>query len=505
MSKIKNIFVLALENRAFDHMLGWSGITGTDAVTGQPTQLNGINPQSPPANWYEGTSYAANQSAPNAMSVDPGHEIENVNTQINFPAKDMSGFVLDFASDTTTSWSSEADAPAAALYSIMAGYTTSQLPILNQLANNFCVCDHYHSSVPGATWPNRFFFHAATAGGIFTSPSSWQMSKWIYLSGIEFEHGSIYDALTKKLGSSSDWKIYMDESGPIVGTVAQVRSLSGIQAYNQHDLDDLAGDLADDYNYAFTFIEPAYGQTTSTFAGGSSQHPMDVATSGEALIKRVYETIRNSPVWEQSMLIVTYDEHGGFYDHVPPPSAVPPGDTNVPFSSNDPNSKTGSFAFNVLGVRVPAVIISPWIGKNLIDHTVYDHSSIPATVEANFGLSPLTNRDANANNFMHLIGNTLRTDCPTTLTNVASPNQFPPTPPGRTTTTISAEDPLTTGHHFGLLYILAKSDVEMSEPETHDTIRTRALAIKTVGELEAYAEEIHNRLLAYRKKNAKKK
>lgn len=504
MSTIQNIFVLVLENRSFDHMLGLSGITGTDAVTGAPTSINGIDPGNLPTNSFNGQSYPVIMGAPNAMSIDPGHEIENVVNQVGLRNSSgvypMNGFVQDFGSSLTTAWSDEADAPTAALPSIMACYTPAQLPVLNQLANEFCVCDNYRSSIPGATWPNRFFVHAATAGGIFTSPNSSQMMSWIYTDGIQFENGTIFDALSAKFGSDADWKIYMDESGPILGTVAQVRSLEGISWYNQHDLDDFADDLANGYNYAYTFIEPGYGNASSDFTDGSSQHPMDVVTSGEALIKQVYETIRNSPVWNQSMLIITYDEHGGFYDHVSPVPITPPGDKSVPFSTNDPYPNQGlTFNFATSGLRVPAVIISPWIQKNIIDHTMYDHSSIPATLEQNFGLAALTARDANANNFMHLVGSTQRTDCPTTLSNPADPSVFPPTPPGVTAAVTSSLDPIKTGHHIGLLHLLAKAEKEMSAPELHEGIRRKAESMKTVGELIAYAKEIREKELALRK------
>jgi phospholipase C len=107
--------------------------------------------------------------------------------------------------------------------------------------------------------------------------------------------------------------------------------------------------------------------------------------------RQVCEAIRNSPVWDTSLLIITYDEHGGFYDSVAPPAALPPNDGS-PSTYNQ-----WGFAFAQLGVRVPAVVVSPWIAPHTVDHTVYDHSSVPATIERLFGLPPLTARDAAAN------------------------------------------------------------------------------------------------------------
>src|SRR5581483_1311198 len=121
--------------------------------------------------------------------------------------------------------------------------------------------------------------------------------------------------------------------------------------------------------------------------------------------------IRNSPHWEDSVLIVTYDEHGGFYDHVAPPKAVAPGD-----KPTDPENSRFTFDFTQLGVRVPALVISPLIARGTIDHTVYDHTSALATVEEIFGLLPLTERDKHAHTLNHLFSlTTPRTDAPSTL------------------------------------------------------------------------------------------
>ncbi len=151
--------------------------------------------------------------------------------------------------------------------------------------------------------------------------------------------------------------------------------------------------------------------TPGDYTCGNSQHPLDDVTRGEKLIKRVYETIRNSPHWNDSVLLVTYDEHGGFYDHVPPPAIVSPGD---PITDDDSNHH--NFDFTQLGVRVPAVVVSPLIPRGTIDHTLYDHSSLLATLESMFTINPLSNRDGQANTFNHLLSvTTPRTDAPTRL------------------------------------------------------------------------------------------
>ena len=120
--------------------------------------------------------------------------------------------------------------------------------------------------------------------------------------------------------------------------------------------------------------------------------------AGRDSSKKVYETIRNSPHWNESLLLVTYDEHGGFYDHVAPPTTTSPGDRIMDNDNNHHN-----FDFTQLGIRVPAIAISPLIPRGMIDHAVYDHSSLLATVESVFGINPLTNRDKQANSLNHLL------------------------------------------------------------------------------------------------------
>src|SRR5262249_42533801 len=160
-----------------------------------------------------------------------------------------------------------------------------------------------------------------------------------------------------------------------------VASIHNISYLDVDSLEDLVSDLQGDYPYQYTFIEPNYGDLTSgTYEGGSSQHPMDSVANGEQLIQTIYEAIRSSKVWDSSLLIIIYDEHGGFYDSFAPGAAVPP-DDGSPGTYNQ-----YGFNFAQLGVRVPAVVVSPWIAQGTVDHTTYDHSSVPATIESLFGL-----------------------------------------------------------------------------------------------------------------------
>lgn len=403
--QIKHIFVLMLENRSFDHMLGFARLSGRDATTGAPTDADDLRggPHSntdpvDPANPILATTPAA-FAIPTA-DKDPPHEFLNALEQLagsgaqfpdpvtnSYPPINNSGFVAAYRN-------SGAPTPAKA----MNCFAPEQLPILTALAREFAVCDRWYSSLPGPTWPNRFFAHAASSGGLDDSPSGFDVATSTLIDGYRFWNGNIFDRLE---AACLNWEVLEGDEFPVTF------ALSGMNLYalDGHftDFEDFRDEIADpNYAPAYAFIEPNYGNilptTREDFTCGNSQHPLDDVTRGERLIKDVYEALRSSPHWESSLLIVTYDEHGGFYDHAPPPTAVAPGD---PIS--DPDNDHHHFDFRQLGVRVPAVVVSPYIRRATIDHTPYDHSSIPATVERVFGLASLTARDAAARDVLHLL------------------------------------------------------------------------------------------------------
>ena len=415
--KIAHIFVLMLENRSFDHMLGFSELDGTDAVTGAPTVANDLRAGF--ANPVPGGSTTAAARTPAAYAIStamkgPGHEFDNVVTQlagegVTFPAPGggypqpltNQGFVADYVAV-------QSPRPRR----IMRCYAPEQLPVLNQLAREFAVCDAWFSSLPGPTFPNRFFVHAATSGGMDGSPSGLEIGWNTLFDGFRFNHGTIFERLDE---ACIDWEVVQGDEFPAALSLAGMM-YNKVVRHRFTDFPDFVARLADGGSAPpYVFIEPDYGNilpgTSEDYTCGNSQHPLDDVTSGERLIKDTYEAIRNSELWDSSVLIITWDEHGGFVDHVPPGPAVPPGDgvANAGYVHH-------GFGFDVLGPRVPAVVISPLIAKNVIDHTEYDHASIPATIERNFGLDPLTARDAAANDLLHLLSlETPRTDTPTEL------------------------------------------------------------------------------------------
>lgn len=423
-SKIEHVFVLMMENRSFDHMLGFSRLKGKDAITGLPREANGANiNRDKNLNPDTGVEVAVSTPADLALKdidKDPSHEFKNVLTQLcgdsslydpstgHYPTTiNNSGFIKDYKNDG-------ANNPDR----IMHCFTKEQLPVLNKLAEEFAVCDNWFSSLPGPTWPNRFFLMAATSGGLDDSPSSFDTATSVGFNGYRFANGNIFDLLDSYC---IDWRIFEGDKFPVSFALNGMwqNELQG----RFKDFDDFESELnKPGFGEKFVFIEPQYGEHEFDITGpgdfvcGNSMHPLDDVTRGEKLIKKVYETIRNSPHWEKSMLLITFDEHGGFYDHVVPPPAIPPGDlTTIDYVVNN-------FKFDRLGVRVPALVISPLIKKGIIDNTEYDHTSCLATVERLFGMKHLTNRDKNANDFLHLFSlDTPRTDTPAILPDAHRP------------------------------------------------------------------------------------
>ena len=492
---IRHVFVLMMENRSFDHMLGFSGITGSDAVTGQPTRLTGLSGRE--FNTYDSVSYPVTHPADNQMPVGPHHDFADVLLQLtgidltsqggrtqppvsHYPPINKAGFV-----DSYVAAAKEAQVGDFDPGELMKCYAPEQLPVLTALAREFAVCDQWFSSLPGPTWPNRFFVNAASSGGLDHSPSMLEILEWEENldGGFRFQGGTLFTQ------PQLSWAVYS------AGGLCITQAMQGVSARDIRHFDNFASDLKNHPVAQYTFIEPNYGDVVNdSYAGGNSQHPRDDVRKGELLIKATYEAIRNSPVWNESLLIITWDEHGGFYDHVTPPPAPSPGDARrMPAAVN----KYG-FTFQQYGVRVPAVVVSPWIARNVIDHRLYDHASVPATVETLFGLAPMTQRDANANNMVPLA--TLaspRTDCPNEL----------PVPPdfssaldvAPTATELPApSESVSEGHLPAFLHLAMRTDLELSQPTERQAILARVKAIQTRADAEQYMRDVSQRLDAFR-------
>jgi phospholipase C len=484
--QIEHVFVLMLENRSFDHLLGFSGISGTDAACGVQTTVKGL--AGTETNSYQGKVSTVSHPADYAMVVDPGHEFTDVLCQLcgteakyvpggEYPPIDNSGFVASYA-EVCTKANQQRD-----VGEILKCYAPEQLPVLTALAREFAVCDAWHASMPGPTWPNRMFVHAASSAGLDHSPTTAEIALWEIASGFSFPNGDIFDRLSAK---GLQRRLYAGDSFPMMA------ALKGIRLSDIHPYEKFAADLQGPFPYSYVFIEPSYA-LLNDYKGSTSEHPLDDVRLGEGLLKATYEAIRNSAIWKSSIFIITWDEHGGFFDHVSPPRAVAPGDTSPTADHN----KYG-FTFERYGPRVPAVVVSPWIPKNVVDHRLYDHSSVPATIEEVFGIEPLTARDRLANSVLALLSlDSARDDTPATLpvpaiapgtemvSMVVAPSAiYAQATPSR------PHDSVNDGSLPVILQAAMRQDMELSPPEERTSIIARVAGLKTRSDAAGYLAEV---------------
>lgn len=486
---IQHVFVLMLENRSFDHMLGFSGITGRDVESQQQTTIQGLTGAE--SNAAGGQAYKVSPGADNVMPCDPHHEFDDVLTQLcgsgatyprggEYPAIDDSGFVSSYIGSGGASNPGE----------VMKCYTPDQLPVLVTLAKEFAVCDNWYASLPGPTWPNRMFVHAASSGGLDHSPTNLEIVEWETISHFSFPNGTIFDALQAK---GITRRLYAGDDFPMASALKGI-ALADIRHYSQ-----FANDLQQPtFPYSYVFIEPSY-DVLNKYKNGTSQHPLGDVRRGEALIKSTYEAIRNSRYWANSLLIITWDEHGGFFDHATPGEASSPGDTGP----DNPHNKNG-FTFEQYGPRVPALVISALIPQNVIDHRRYDHASIPATIEGIFGLAPLTARDRDANRLDALLTlSAPRNDCPTRLPNpVQMPdeeveNTFRRAPEDMSA--VAASNPQGTvneGNIPVILHAALQQDLQIPGRNKADVL-ARVSQIRTQQQARQYLAEVQQRVRSY--------
>lgn len=292
---------------------------------------------------------------------------------------------------------------------VMHYFTEKQVPVITQLARSFGLSDQWYASAPCQTWPNRFFVHTATwAGCTDNSPTD-----------LPFAEPSIFKRLEEH---GCSWRVYFHDMAQSLSLADTWVDIAGhFRLFSEAFAADVAnGDLPN-----YSFIEPGYFTNGDLGLIASDEHPPHNVVYGEQLIATVYNTLRAAPSWSQTLLIITFDEHGGCYDHMPPPPAVPP----------DDRVGAEGFRFDRYGVRVPAVIVSPFIVAGTIvrpspsadgNWYPFDHTSIVATLRKLFDLGvPLTARDAAAPDLLGCL--TLPGPTNLGLANIA-PTQKVPTP-----------------------------------------------------------------------------
>jgi phospholipase C len=381
LSSITNIVVLMLENRSFDHMLGFLYQANKNvSPAGQPFEgLAGTesNPGETGAAVAVYKIQATDQNAYFMPGADPGEgytatnaQLFGANTAPTPPVAANQGFVTDYS--YTLGWEAQEKwsiLPGTTANSIMGIFTPQILPVLSGLAQGFAVCDYWFCSAPTETLPNRAFVNAGTSQGHMDDKTT------------TYTCPSIYGALS---AHDISWTIYGYDEPPLTRqdfTDITNADESHFGLFTDFQSAAAAGTLA-----SYVFLEPSWSAT------GNSQHPNYNVALGEQLIHDVYYALRNGPHWNQTMLIITYDEHGGCYDHVPPPQgAVPP----------DNSAGEYGFDFKRFGPRVPTVLVSPLIAPGTVFRVPagsmpLDHTSILKTLENRWSLPSLTARDAAA-------------------------------------------------------------------------------------------------------------
>lgn len=500
---IEHVFVLMLENRSFDHLLGYSEIAGTDAVTGAKTGIDGLTGNE--SNAYGGTNYRVTRGAKPQMTTDPGHEFADTYEQLVGPGQvyetnawygqiTATGFASNYATSTTED---KPPLPSNRGDIMACCDPTTQVPVLLQLAQEFAVCDRWLSSMPGPTWPNRFYAMAASSNTWDDSPPSWRMGLGMTLHGFDFPNGHIFSKLTQngiKFRLYNDFQNQFGISPSQTGNNPIVAALAGVSSNSVRNFWNFRRDLKGNYDAAFTFIEPNYGHIVHDYVDGSSQHPKDSLKGGEAMIAATYNAISNSPIWNKSLLIITYDEHGGFYDHYTQNDLL-----NGAFNPGGDKGRFHGFDFQTYGVRVPAVVVSPWIARGTIDHTVYDHSSILKTLETLFMLPPLTERDRwAASPLKQLSLAAPRTDYPKNIPIPTKTEEDCVLPTPEQIAALEARPLPDKGNIHGFLHIAAKTEFELAgkSPGAERVISARLSSLETYGDARRYIEEVQAKAAA---------
>lgn len=374
-----HIIVLMLENRSFDHIYGYLGLGEGLKASGAVNYLTPGKTGTPAFRTHKGGDYVA-------VGDGPSHSLKEVNLQLFGNAKQpasvaaasarLNGFVASFSAALFEKYKRQPTPNE--IQQVMNCFDPTQLPVLSTLAKNFVLCDHWFADVPGPTMPNRAFVHAATSQG-YTYNANWQP---------KFTCATLYDRINAQPGLS--WRVYYFDLNDVVELYPNIKSdPTNHVLFEQNFLSDVTGDTLPTYS----FITPAFlGKNHITI--NSMHAPADVRPA-EKLIADVYAALKsNEPVWKKTLLVITFDEHGGYYDHVVPPATVSP--DGIPGRLDQ--SFLVPFDFKRLGLRVPTLLVSPWFPA-AVDSTVYSHSTIPGSVIEAFALPGgfLSARDRNAN------------------------------------------------------------------------------------------------------------
>jgi phospholipase C len=430
LDTFEHVVVLMLENRSFDNILGYlyqdgvpvgkhfEGVVGNNLTN--PDENGNLVPVSPQTNFHQ-------------PFPDPGEVFKHVTAQLfsgesTSGIPQMQGFVKDYFCTLTElgkKWKGDAADQSKA---IMQCFTPSSIPVLSALAQQFAVFDHWYCAVPSQTWCNRAFWHAATSWGWVNNPPLDGNAPWDLDSWAEFSKGlTLFDLMETKFGTGS-WRVYEDLAVPFTKLIhwGDLKDKIGEDYFRYFEggrplftnffHDCAAGELP-----KYSFVEPHFINFFEDVMWHDDMHPSSFHSwiysdggpgsilLGDRIVWKVYQAIRKSHSatgnnWKNTLLIITFDEHGGGYDHIPPPSATPPD----PKQFN--NNGVGEYGFNFkrLGVRVPMVMVSANIAANTIVNSPMHHCSFLQTMQQKWGLASLGPRQDTAPPFTEVFTSTQR-------------------------------------------------------------------------------------------------
>jgi phospholipase C len=349
LPKIEHIVVVMMENHSFDNYFGMLGRGDGFRLdsAGRPTAVNNDTTGKPVPAYHAPSTCQANYSV--SQSWDASH------TAWDYGAND--GFVRGSSADAMAYW------------------TGADLPFYYSLGQTFTLCDRYFSSVMAQTYPNRRFLVAATAAGLVSDPLPSPTDP-------PPPNGTIFDRLN---AYGVSWKNYFtDLATCMLFPSVPEHNPQNLAHIEQYFVDAAAGTL------------PGFCIVDTEFNEASEENPQDIQT-GEEFAARVINAAMSGAAWDKTLLIWTYDEHGGYYDHVQPPRAVRPDGIKPSVTT------TYGDLYSYYGFRVPTVVVSPYSKRNYVSHVVHDHTSILKLVETKWNLPALTYRDANASNLLDTV------------------------------------------------------------------------------------------------------
>jgi phospholipase C len=373
---IDTIVVITMENHSFDNYFGhlnkYAGRTDIESAPDTTSNMDKIT---------GGTKTYPWQHAPHLCNMDTNHEWDGSHTEYDDGKNDGFGEANENWIDTKV----PAGAPADALSGqrAMNWWDERDIPFHYELAKTFAIADHYHASVLGPTYPNRMFLYTGTSFGL-TYNGYPDLSAYNPYpdSGKDV---SIIDELERRHVS---WMLYAD-GPPGLGVVYTATAVNRWSHIPNSGIADFKAAAAAGTLPQLSLVDPHLSSEGPT---NDDEHPPSQIQIGQKFVADAIQAVMSGPQWAHVAIFLTWDEHGGYYDHVAPPAACAPDSHAIDYGTS--TNKTAKF--DRLGFRVPLIVVSPYAKKSYVGHHVYDHTSVTRFIEAKFKVPALTARDANA-------------------------------------------------------------------------------------------------------------